>query len=91
MIVPIVKRIIIDLKAHFFGESLAKSFISDGDSFLNLFIDDVFGEEFGQRFRDFSFHKFGNALESVGSAFEFIEVFESDSVISRIHTIFAIL
>jgi hypothetical protein len=65
--------------AEGFGDGLTDLFVSDGEGLLKLSLDDVFFEELGKGFGDFAFHKFTDGLESVGSAFELVEIFESES------------
>jgi hypothetical protein len=42
---------------------------------LQFLLNNVFGEELGERFRDFTLDKFGDALEGIYSTLEFVEIF----------------
>lgn len=78
------------LKTQLFSESFTESLVSNGDSLLNFLFQYVFAEEFGKGFGNFSFHEFGDALEGISCAFELVEIFEGNSEIRQVLTIFAI-
>jgi hypothetical protein len=65
--------------AEVFSDQLSEFLISHCDFSLNLSVNDVFAQKLRQCFWDFAAHQLGYAFEGIGGAFEFVEIFQSNS------------